>query len=65
MTQQQTFRCQECGGEFPTAAALDAHSHQEHGMHQEASGFRCEACDGEFPTQEALRAHAQAEHARR
>lgn len=55
---QQTFRCPECGAEFPTQKALEEHVSNEHmGTQSQAPQERCPACSMEFPTAESLEEH--------
>jgi uncharacterized C2H2 Zn-finger protein len=58
---QQTFRCPECGAEFPTQHALEAHVSSEHmGTQTKAPTESCPACSMEFPTAESLKEHEKA-----
>jgi uncharacterized C2H2 Zn-finger protein len=59
---QQTFRCPECGAEFPTQAAMEEHVSREHmgtsTMKEPAEQARkCPACSMEFPTADSLEEH--------
>jgi uncharacterized C2H2 Zn-finger protein len=55
---EQTFRCPECGAEFPTQHALEAHVAKEHmGTQTKEPQEHCPACSMEFPTAESLKEH--------
>ena len=55
---QQTFRCPECGAEFPTQHALEEHVSNEHmGTQSRTPQERFPACSMEFPTAESLEEH--------
>lgn len=60
MTQETGFRCEACGGQFPSQEALESHRQE---AHQAQSEFRCSACGTTFPSQKELQEHAQKEHA--
>ncbi|MDG6917133.1 MAG: C2H2-type zinc finger protein [Nitrososphaerota archaeon] len=55
------FRCQSCGGAFPTQEALMQHNGAAHAQPQ-AQRFACAACGVDFKTQAELQAHNQAAH---
>jgi C2H2-type zinc finger len=55
---QQTFRCPECGAEFPTQQALEEHVTREHmGTQTQVPPQNCPACSVEFPTAGSLKEH--------
>jgi uncharacterized Zn-finger protein len=55
---QQSFRCPECGAEFPTQHALEAHVSAEHmGTQSKAPQEQCPACSSEFPSADSLEEH--------
>jgi len=56
---ERTFRCPECGAEFPTQAAMEQHVSREHmgpsTMKEPPEQARkCPSCSMEFPTAESL-----------
>jgi uncharacterized C2H2 Zn-finger protein len=57
---QQTFRCPECGAEFPTQQSLQDHVSREH-MGTSTQGRtpqeKCPSCSMEFPSTESLEEH--------
>jgi len=59
---ERTFRCPECGAEFPSQGAMEEHVSREHmgpsTMNAPAEQARkCPSCSMEFPTTESLEEH--------
>jgi uncharacterized C2H2 Zn-finger protein len=63
---QQTFRCPECGAEFPTQHALEEHVSNEHmgTQSQTPQEESCPSCSMEFPTTESLEEHQKGHESR-
>lgn len=61
---QQTFRCPECGAEFPSQLSLEEHVSREHmGIRTRAPQEICPSCSLEFPSAQTLEEHAKSHRA--